>query len=678
MVSGDPRIGTQLGPYRIERELGRGGMGIVYLAQHVHLERAVALKVLSDALASDAAFRQRFVRESRLAARLRHPNIIPVYDAGEQDGVLFIAMQFVEGTDLSDLLARGPLPPAEAVRILELVASALDEAHASGMVHRDVKPANIVLGPERHGADREVYLTDFGLVRELDPRSRLTKTGSFVGTLAYAPPEMFRNVQIDGRSDQYSLGCVLYECLTGDVPFPRDSEGAMIGAHLTEPPPRPSVTRPGLPAGFDAVLARAMAKEPSERFESCGDMMRAARAALEGAHRPAWADSPTVVSGGKAAPEGPAAPPPPVPMGAPPAGPTGGRRRGWLIGVIAALVAVAFVVGILVTSGGGSPGPGPGGTSAAGTSPPAGTSAPPTTPPTTPPGTSAPPTTGPTGSPVAPGARPVVEDTVKVGGLPFGVARDATSVWVANQGSGTVSRVDPDTHRVTTRNDVPNAFEIAAGLGSVWVTDQRQTLYRLDPAGGSPQAIHMQGGAFGVTLGFGSVWVTNDKGNTVTRLDPSGKVLGRIPTGNTPHGIAAGTDSVWVANESGTVTRIDPETGTRSAQISLNGDEAFQLAEASGSVWVTNGISKLIKIDPARNEVADVVNVSGGSFDVIGGFGSVWLSKAGNNTLVRIDPDTDAEADSLEVGSSPRLIAVGPEGLWVASGDTRQVYLVHP
>ena len=266
-MTDDPRIGTRLGPYRIDRVIGRGGMGVVYLAEHVHLERPVALKVLSEHLAHDASFRERFVRESRMAARLHHPNIIPVHDAGEQGGVLFIAMHYVDGEDLAALLDRGALPPDRALPILDKVASALDEAHANGIIHRDVKPGNIVLGKERPGHQQEVYLTDFGLVREMDRRSRLTQSGYFVGTLDYAAPEMFQNTPIDGHADQYSLACVLYQCLTGEVPFPRDSEGALIAAHLMDPPPHLADKRPALSGELDAAVARGWPRRP--RTGSC-------------------------------------------------------------------------------------------------------------------------------------------------------------------------------------------------------------------------------------------------------------------------------------------------------------------------------------------------------------------------------------------------------------------------
>jgi serine/threonine-protein kinase len=635
-----------------------------------------------------------------MAARLHHPNIIPVYDAGEQDGVLFIAMQYVEGDDLASVLESGPLSPETAFGILGPIAAALDFAHAAGIVHRDVKPGNIMLG-EGSGQDGggAVYLTDFGLVREIDRNSRLTQTGMFVGTLDYAAPEMFQNATADGKADQYSLGCVLYECLTDDVPFPRDSQGALIGAHLTDPPPRPTVVRPDLPGGLDAVVARAMAKSPADRFATCGDVIEAARAAAGDSSGP----SPTVVAPPPAVPSSPSAPPsptvvpgprepsgphpptvvvgPPGASGSPPTSAGGEGRNRWWIPFVAVVAVITVVAVAIALSRGGSPSAGP--TTPAPATSGGGTSAPATTPATTAPTTSPPatsgPTTGPTASPAPTLAKPRVDATVTVGTLPFGVARDAGSVWVANQGSGTVSRIDPDTHRVLkTRSGVPNAFEIAFGLGSVWVTDQKQTVFRLDPAGGAPTRIPMKGGAFGVTVGFGSVWVTNDKADTVTRLDSDGRKLATISTGHLPHGLTAADGAIWVAGDTGSVTRIDPANNQRAATIEVPTGSAFQVAGEAGFIWVTNGITALVQIDPGSNTVVRTVPTPGGSFDVVGGFGSIWVTNANANTISRVDVAKRKVVDVLPVGVSPRMIAVGPEGLWVVNGDSTSVSLVHP
>src|SRR6266568_3769567 len=260
-MGADSNIGATIGGYRIESLIGRGGMGAAYLAEHAHLERNVALKVLAADLAGDEDFRQRFVRESRLAAKLYHPNIIPIDDAGEAGGVLYIAMHYVEGTDRGAVLReRGPLDAAYALFLMERIGGALDEAHANGLVHRDVKPGNVMIG-SGEGERQQVFLTDFGLVKSMDSRSHLTQTGYFVGTLNYAAPEMFRGEEVDGRADVYALGCVLYECLTGEIPFARENQAALITAHLFDPPPSVTEKRPELPAALDGVVARALEKD---------------------------------------------------------------------------------------------------------------------------------------------------------------------------------------------------------------------------------------------------------------------------------------------------------------------------------------------------------------------------------------------------------------------------------
>ncbi|HEX9377859.1 MAG TPA: serine/threonine-protein kinase [Actinomycetota bacterium] len=301
MASPDPRIGTQMAEYHIEGLLGHGGMGVVYLAEHIHLGKKVAVKVLPPEYASDAAFRERFEREARLAASLEHPNIVPVTDAGEADGELWIAMRYVEGSDLGEILrSHGPLNPIRAVSILGRVGSALDAAHQRGLVHRDVKPGNILLEPPSPTRQVEhVYLTDFGLSKqvdvstpheenapaELEPAQRrrgLTRVGYFAGTVEYAAPEQFRDEALDGRADIYALGCVLYECLTGRAPFAGEDERAVMLAHLNVPPPHASALRRGLPRGLDAVIVRAMSKDREARFPDCRTMIEAARSFLAG------------------------------------------------------------------------------------------------------------------------------------------------------------------------------------------------------------------------------------------------------------------------------------------------------------------------------------------------------------------------------------------------------------
>ncbi len=272
----DTRLGSVLAGYRIERLLGRGGMSSVYLAEHLRLHRKVALKLMAPELAHDERFRERFLRESQLAASLDHPNVVPVYDADEAAGVLYIAMRYVEGTDLRELLRLdSPLPPARAVAIVGQSAAGLDAAHRRGLVHRDVKPGNILIGEDDH-----VYVSDFGLTKQASSQSGLTATGQLVGTVDYVAPEQIQGQPVDGRADVYALTCVLYETLVGGKPFEKDTEVATIWAHIQDPPPAPSDARPELPKGVDAVIARGMAKRPDDRYPTCRELVDAARQEL--------------------------------------------------------------------------------------------------------------------------------------------------------------------------------------------------------------------------------------------------------------------------------------------------------------------------------------------------------------------------------------------------------------
>jgi serine/threonine protein kinase/Tol biopolymer transport system component len=267
--------------YRIEALIGRGGMGVVFLAEDLKLSRKVALKVLAPELMTEAGFRERFQQESRMAAAIDHPNIIPVYAAGESEGQLFIAMRYVPGTDLRTLIRdRSPLDPQRVLSIMRQVASALDAAHDRGLVHRDVKPANILLATDRDGREH-AYLTDFGLTKQTRTHARWTATGQAVGSLDYMAPEQIRGLPVERETDIYSLGCVLHEALTGKMPFDREENLAVMYAHLHEPPPRPSARRPELGRRIDNVIARAMAKRRGDRYPTCGDLAREAQVALE-------------------------------------------------------------------------------------------------------------------------------------------------------------------------------------------------------------------------------------------------------------------------------------------------------------------------------------------------------------------------------------------------------------
>ena len=276
--------GSQLAGYVIEEQVGAGGMAVVFRARDGVLGRLAALKILSPALAADQEFRARFLRESRAVASVEEPHIIPVYGAGEVDGVLYIATKFVPGGDLADVLERagGSLDPGRAVTFIEQVASALDAAHAAGLVHRDVKPGNVLVDVVP-GRGEHAYLSDFGLSKRATAASGLTATGTFLGTPDYCAPEQIRGLPVDGRGDQYSLACMAFALLTGNLPFRRQESMATLFAHLNDPVPSLSRYRGDLPSATDAVLARGLAKEPQDRYGRCGEFAAALRDSLTGA-----------------------------------------------------------------------------------------------------------------------------------------------------------------------------------------------------------------------------------------------------------------------------------------------------------------------------------------------------------------------------------------------------------
>jgi serine/threonine-protein kinase len=275
----DPRLGTEIAGYRIEERIGRGGMGVVYRAQHMNLQRRAAIKIIAPEYADTKGFRSRFIREARVAAALQHPNIVTVYDAGQAGQTLYIAMQFIRGSDLSAILNEETrLRPYRAIDVCRQVASALDAAHGMGLIHRDVKPGNVLI------EGRRAYLTDFGLTKRAGgSKSGLTQAGELVGTIHYVAPEQIEGGDVDARTDVYSLACLLFHCLTGHVPFERETDVAVIYAHLSETAPKLTDVRPELPQGLDAVIAKALDKSPDRRFQSCSDLMSAARVVIDAA-----------------------------------------------------------------------------------------------------------------------------------------------------------------------------------------------------------------------------------------------------------------------------------------------------------------------------------------------------------------------------------------------------------
>jgi serine/threonine-protein kinase len=273
-TTADSREGSEFGPYRLRRLVGRGGMGDVYEAEDTVRERIVALKLMSPTLSSDPVFRSRMQREARTAGRLQEPHVVPIHDFGEIDGQLYVDMRLIDGMDVATMLSRyGPLSPPRAVAIVRQIGSALDAAHAAGVLHRDVKPENILVS-----ADDFAYLVDFGIA-SASSDEKLTQFGTTVGTFKYMAPERFTDTEVTYRADIYALTCVLYECLTGSPPY-RGDQVTVISAHLHQAIPRPGAVRPGIPAAFDRVIARGMAKDPADRYATCGDLSAAAYAAL--------------------------------------------------------------------------------------------------------------------------------------------------------------------------------------------------------------------------------------------------------------------------------------------------------------------------------------------------------------------------------------------------------------
>jgi serine/threonine-protein kinase len=326
----ESRVGTAFGKYDVIGLLGKGGMGEVYEAFDTDKKRTVALKILADALSHDDTFRQRFRRESHAAAVLQEPHVIPIHDWGEIDGRLYIDMRLVQGRTLDELIADGPLEPFRAVAIVGQIGAALDAAHAEGLLHRDIKPHNVIVT-----AADFAYLVDFGIA-ESARDTRLTNAGTPIGTLDYMAPERFSDEKATPAVDVYALACVLYEALTGDSPFARDSLENLVAAHLASPPPRPSLADPRVPAAFDAVVARGMAKNPDDRYATAGGLVRAAQRAVRGG-------SSTLVMPPGAAID--TAPPVPIDRDARPQG------RGWLLPTVVAIATVLILCGVGVVVG---------------------------------------------------------------------------------------------------------------------------------------------------------------------------------------------------------------------------------------------------------------------------------------------------------------------------------------
>jgi serine/threonine-protein kinase len=576
-----------------------------------------------------------------------------VFAAGAALGPVFFARGRIVGDDLGALLGWDSwMEPARAAKLIDPIAGALDAAHARGLVHRDVKPGNILIGDA--GGREWAYLTDFGLTKRVAAATELTESGKWMGTADYASPEQIQGNELDARSDVYSLGCVFYETLTGRIPFERDEPVAKLFAHVNEPPPKLSDHLPKPAPSLDAVVERALAKKPSERYLSAGDFGRAALAATRG-------DQPTVpersVARGEAAPESKTGPLAAVTRPASAAATrlrTGaGGPRGWtrpLLALAALLLIAALGWGAVSVLGGGSDGGG--------------------------------------GEPDggAQNARRVLPPT-KVGERPLSVAFGEGSAWVTNEGDGTVSRINTRTGRVEGDpidvGEDPSNIRVSAG--SVWVANAgSDTVSRIDPATNTAEeTIEVGERPTGVRAGEGSVWVSNTDDGTVSRIDlKTNEVTQTITVGNQPAGIAIepAERAVFVVNSGdNSLTRIDASTGKVVGDPIVVGPEPRGIVADFGSVWVTNsGGDTVFRVSTESGELQQEIDVGDMPAQVMHEAGTMWVANQGSNDVSQIDPREDEVVSTTPVGDEPRGIGAGGGYVWVVNSENDTVSRIVP
>jgi serine/threonine-protein kinase len=617
------RIGSDFVGYRIDELIGRGGMGVVYRAYDLRLKRMVALKLMSRELALDERFRERFSREAELAMSLEHPNVVPVHDAGDIDGRLYLAMRYVEGTDLRALLhVEGALEPARAVAICSEVANALDAAHANGLVHRDVKPSNVLLDTNEH-----VYLADFGLTRRLADEAGPMGEGRSMGTPAYLAPEQIEGGPVDGRVDVYSLGCLLYECLTGGAPF-AGSRLAVAWSHLEDDPPKASERRPDLPEAIDAVIRKSMSKEPQDRQSTCAALIAAAEEALR-LRRPATRRRHRLLIGAAVA---------------------------TLVGLAAALVATLVFRGLsdsalavpvdkvntLVRI---DPG------------------------------------TNQVGGTVGVGSIPSA--TAVAGGSVWVYNAGDPSLSQIDAATGAVRHTTP-LLAVPRNSGVFGGPVLAADKAGAWFigldATGRSFLTRVFswprgkrefPLGEEPRA---------VAVGYGAVWVVTRgaRDDELVRLDPAGGsiIRKRFPTSSRIDALAAGLGSVWVGSSStATLYRIDPRSRRVTGSLDL-GERAARPEVVLGSIWVglADSGGDTVIVRPwgklGRPEHLGCCPPDQG-YDTAG-YGSIWTYDNESGNVVRWNGETHQPAHDIRITNPPiysclalTSIAAGDGAVWV-------------
>jgi serine/threonine protein kinase len=662
-------IGSEIAGHRLEAVAGRGGMGVVYRATQLRLKRQVALKLIASDLAADPSFRERFEHESEIAAQIEHPHVIPLYEAGEENGQLYITMRYVEGTDLRAMISReGALPPPVAADILAQVCGALDAAHERGLVHRDIKPANVLIAGTRE--EPHAYLTDFGLTKQAATTGGMTKTGMFVGTLDYIAPEQLQGGPVDARADVYALGCMLYQMLTGRVPYPRDSEPAKIWAHMQEPPPSLREVAPHVPVAFDEVLSRAMAKTPEDRYPSAGDLAHAAKAAAQDQQVGATAE--------RSVATGPAAPVTAM-AGAPATAyaaqqPTSGAQsaQAWsrqpsypsaygtqpgyaqqapakksnlpmiLLGAGTLVAAVLAFVLVSALAGGG----------------------------------------GDTANANAAGE--VVGAPIKVGKAPVDIAFGGGAVWTANRDDKSVSRIDPATGRVQ-RIEVGGApGEVDFDNNALFVWNYSTAVTKVDPATNEvSDPIETGGNIFALAAGDGHIWVAHEDSDQVVRIsqDTLQPVGDPIPVGDKPRGLAVGEGGVWASNfGDSTITKIESGTGEVFGDPIKLAFEPGGIGVVEGTVYVGTG-NGIVAIDPVSFAVDEPVNLTGASYYDVG-LGSLWATFPTRGHLQRLDLKTRQPiGDPIDVGKGAQGVGVGVRGVpdvWVANTGAGTLTRVKP
>ncbi len=608
-------------------------MGVVFLARDETLDRLVAVKVVAPALAGDERFRDRLLRESRLAARLDHPAIVPVYAAGEDDGRLYLAMRYVPDGTLADRIAAGPLEPAAAVALLAPVADGLDAAHAAGLIHRDVKPANILLDGDR------ALLADFGLARRAASVASASREQGLSGTLGYVAPEQIEGDHVDGRADQYALACVAYECLTGAAPFARDEDVATIYAHLSEDAPKASAAREELPGAVDAVLARALAKRPRDRFPSCAAFIAALRDALAhaqvvAAHR---RRRPLLVACGAAAVMAVAVGAYAATRGSNAAPPTPGPDQLVVLRAADGRVADAIPAG-----------PRPTAVAAA-----------------------------PDGVWVAlAGVNQVVRidrrtrqitERVATPDAVNGLAVGEGSVWATVDLKRQLLRIDPASGAVTSADIANGPGAVATTPGAVWVASRLDgTVTRFDPAQGTvTKVIPIGSGVTALLSAFGSVWATSESQGSVTRIDPAtGEVGATINVGHSPVALAQAAGSLWIANRSdGTVSRVDP-AGGRVVGLVRVGHAPGTLAAASGAVFVgDDDTGDVYRIDATTATARRIASIGATATGIAGAGNELLASTVGLPSSHR--GGTLVVADSRELWSMDPAISDENPSTWV-------------